>query len=977
MLEQNFGRRRTGRPLADVVMLTLILFPMVLAAAIVTGLAFVVAQAGSLPSYIWLIVSPILYLVWLILYLAIASAMMSAIGKRFPKPRHLALSTSYRQGISRHDLGVIASTAYAYSQYAVVKSLPLLSVLEPTSLLWPLIYRSYAPALYLGRKVRNWGVLYDPDLTEIGDSVIIGGGAVIAAHSLVARPDGGIVYVSVPVTIGARATIGGEARVALGCVIGEDAVIEPGAVVAAFTRVPAGEVWGGHPARFLRKRDMVKTSSDGLAADETMIPNGTDSVSATSGSGSGPNLDRIRRLVIDALGLDASKAPDDLKSETCPDWDSLGQIAIAAAVFDRYGVILDEGDLYRIRTLRDVADAIAGRRIGEPIVDAKIDPSVAPSVDEHAVQMESVPSPPDDLDMLPLLDPRDATRLLAERFEAEQGNDGHVTPLRVAIAATFTAQPVATSLRLWGRASGFEIDCQFADYDQIVQTLINDGSAFGTNGDGVNVLLLRPEDLPSESPDQASAQIEQILQAIQHFTEKQQTRGQLLVGTLPPVVSSFSLTDQHEIEALRQEWRSRLRSIPGVEIFDFSRLVERIGIDQARSNSGEALHRAPYSARLYQELGIALVRQIRSKRRSPAKVIAIDCDNTLWGGVVGEVGSEGIQLGPDGPGRSFQLFQHYLKHLKNRGILLAVVSRNEERDVLDVFENHPEMILRPNDIAAWAVNWNHKSESLRELAEEMNLGIDSFVFLDDDPAVRAEVMTRRPEVHVVPLPSDPDAYCETLSRLWLFDGAQATAVDAARTQMMQEEGRRKREERTVGSLDQFLASLELRVEMGPPTDQEWPRVAQLTQRTNQFSLSLKRRTLEEVKTLGTDTSVLVLKASDRFGDYGLVGVGIVKRGSVTGTSEIDTLLMSCRALGRGVEDAFLHGLAQVAAGQGSDTIVAPFVQGPRNGMIKDFLVRSGFEEIESNLWTLSIAQLPPLPDHVDFRDPRRAESGAD
>ena len=638
--------------------------------------------------------------------------------------------------------------------------------------------------------------------------------------------------------------------------------------------------------------------------------------------------------------------------------------------------MVDDGELYRIRTLHDVADAIAGRRLAEPTVDAGIDPSVASSVDEHSAQTGPEPSLPDDLEMLPLLDPRDATRLLAERVQAEQGNDENATPLRVAIAATFTAQPVATSLRLWGRASGFEIDCHFADYDQIMQTLIDDSSAFGTNGDGVNVLLLRPEDLTSESPEQAGAQIEQILQAIHHFTETRQSRGQLLVGTLPPVVSSFSLTDQQEIDALRHEWRSRLGSIPGVEMFDFSRLVERIGIDEARSNSGEALHRAPYSPRLYQELGIALVRQIRSKRRSPAKVIAVDCDNTLWGGVVGEVGPEGIQLGPDGPGRSFQLFQHYLKHLKNRGILLAVVSRNEERDVLDVFENHPEMILRPDDIATWAVNWNHKSENLRELAEEMNLGIDSFVFLDDDPAVRAEVMTRRPEVHVVPMPADPAAYCETLSRLWLFDGAQATAVDAARTQMMQEESRRKREQRTVGSLDQFLASLELRVEMGPPSDQEWPRVAQLTQRTNQFSLSLKRRTLEEVKSLGPDTSVLVLKASDRFGDYGLVGVGIVKRGSGIRTSEIDTLLMSCRALGRGVEDAFLHGLAQVAAWQGADTLVAPFVDGPRNGMIKDFLVRSGFNETESNLWTLSIAQLPPLPDHVDFRDPERVEIGA-
>src|SRR4029079_7402370 len=178
---------------------------------------------------------------------------------------------------------------------------------------------------------------------------------------------------------------------------------------------------------------------------------------------------------------------------------------------------------------------------------------------------------------------------------------------------------------------------------------------------------------------------------------------------------------------------------------------------------------------------------------------------------------------------SFQLFQQYLKRLKDSGLLLVVVSRNEERDVREVFARHPGMALQSDDIAAWRVNWQHKSENLRELADELNLGLDSFVFVDDDPATRLEVKTRVPDVHVVPLPADAADYCETLDRLWLFDGAPATAEAATRTEKAQEERRRRKEHGSAASLEEYLARLELEVELRAAGDDDWPRVAQLTQ----------------------------------------------------------------------------------------------------------------------------------------------------
>jgi FkbH-like protein len=314
-------------------------------------------------------------------------------------------------------------------------------------------------------------------------------------------------------------------------------------------------------------------------------------------------------------------------------------------------------------------------------------------------------------------------------------------------------------------------------------------------------------------------------------------------------------------------------------------------------------------------------------------------------------------------GRGFQLFQRSLKQLKERGLLLAVVSRNEEADVRNVFENHPEMVLRTDDIAAWRVNWKHKSENLQELADEMNLGLDSFVFLDDDIAVRMEVSMRVPAVHVVPLPPDATRYCETFERLWLFDEAHATEADLKRTRMMQLESKRQQERKTAASLEDYLAGLELEVEMREASENEWPRIAQLTQRTNQFNLSLKRRSLEDIESLAKDCSIWIVKARDRFGDYGLVGVGIVRNVEST-VCEIDSLLMSCRVLGRGVEDAFLYAITKAASRQGASLLRAPFVQGSRNQLLKDFLIRTGFCEASRNNWELDIAKVAAPPKHI-------------
>jgi FkbH-like protein len=378
----------------------------------------------------------------------------------------------------------------------------------------------------------------------------------------------------------------------------------------------------------------------------------------------------------------------------------------------------------------------------------------------------------------------------------------------------------------------------------------------------------------------------------------------------------------------------------------------------------ELATRAPYSDAVYRGLGIELARVVRRRRYPTAKVLALDCDGTLWGGVIAEDDFGGIEIGPDGPGRSFQQFQRSLLRLKQKGVLLAVVSRNTEQDVFDVFNQHPGMVLKRSDIAAWRVNWQPKSVNLEELARELNLGLDTFVFVDDDAVNRVQVEMHLPQVHVLPLPTDPVLFADTLARLWLFDGsAEQTAEDAARTEMIQQEGGRRRLAESAVSMESYLAGLQLNVEMREAGPHDLARLAQLTQKTNQFNLSLRRRTVEAVKALDSSYRLFVLNARDRFGDYGQIGCCILRRDESPQSLVIDTFLLSCRVLGRGVEDAFLFGVAEVARRAGASEIIAPLVEGPRNAPALAFFDRTSFLR-EDSRYVAAAMGLGALPAHA-------------
>ena len=286
-------------------------------------------------------------------------------------------------------------------------------------------------------------------------------------------------------------------------------------------------------------------------------------------------------------------------------------------------------------------------------------------------------------------------------------------------------------------------------------------------------------------------------------------------------------------------------------------------------------------------------------------MVVLDCDNTLWKGVVGEEGVTGIAIPP-----AWMALQRFMVELAGQGFLLCLCSKNDEADVLEVFDRRPDMVLKREHLVSWRINWQPKSQNIRRLAQELNLGLDSFIFLDDNPVECAEVRAGCPEVLTLRLPIDGDIE-GFLRHVWAFDRLRVTSEDRQRTAMYKQEAERARFQKQAPTIDEFLAGLDLRITISEPAPEQVDRVAQLTQRTNQFNFTTVRRNDGEIRRLGeSGLECRAVEVSDRFGDYGLVGVMIF--GARGEALEVDTFLLSCRVLGRGVEHRMLNELGEIA-----------------------------------------------------------------
>ena len=380
-----------------------------------------------------------------------------------------------------------------------------------------------------------------------------------------------------------------------------------------------------------------------------------------------------------------------------------------------------------------------------------------------------------------------------------------------------------------------------------------------------------------------------------------------------------------------------------MHLCDSEFLSARRGTLESSDARGWFESKQPYAPDMQMDVARECAHLIFALHSVPKKVAVLDLDNTLWGGVIGDDGLAGIEIGDTSPrGESFKAFQQYLLSLTRRGILLAVCSKNDYDKAVEPFEKHPEMMLRMKDLVCFKANWQPKPENIRQIAAELNLGLDSLVFIDDNPAEIEIVRQFAPEVSSVLLSEDPSEFAGILQDTRYFEPRNLTSEDVARAGQYKQEAQRQELRASVTDMHAYLESLGMQAAIREFRDVDVPRVSQLINKSNQFNLTSRRRTEQQVRDILADPACFGFTArlADRFGDHGLISVVI---GRVTGDeAEVDTWLMSCRVLQRQVEEEVLNELVRLARLRGCSRIRGVYLPSVKNGMVRDHYPALGF-----------------------------------
>jgi FkbH-like protein len=346
------------------------------------------------------------------------------------------------------------------------------------------------------------------------------------------------------------------------------------------------------------------------------------------------------------------------------------------------------------------------------------------------------------------------------------------------------------------------------------------------------------------------------------------------------------------------------------------------------------------------------------------KCVILDLDNTLWGGIIGDDGIENIQIGNLGIGKAFTRFQKWLKELKNRGVILAVCSKNEDCIAKSPFLNHPEMILKLDDIAVFVANWHSKADNINQIQQILNIGFDSMVFIDDNPAEREIVRTHLPLVCVPELPEDPSNYLPFLISENLFETVSYSGNDLERTKQYQEEAKRVESSKSITNMDDFLNSLEMTSKIGPFKNLDVERIAQLTQRSNQFNLRTIRYTSVEIENIMANSNFLTVsvEVADKFGNYGLIGIVIIE---IMGAKAIiDTWIMSCRVLRRTVEHTIMNYVVEHLLNINVQTLNGQYIPTEKNKLVLNLLKDLGMSETKTHDYTLHLNEFQKLKSFI-------------
>ena len=426
---------------------------------------------------------------------------------------------------------------------------------------------------------------------------------------------------------------------------------------------------------------------------------------------------------------------------------------------------------------------------------------------------------------------------------------------------------------------------------------------------------------------------------------------------------SFSFLSQ--LRRLNQKLSEGAAEAGNVYPVDFAFFASSVGYDSAKSSKIFGIAKIPFATEYIPEAASAVVDIIAALRGKSYKCIVLDLDNTLWGGVVGDDGTDGIEIGELGTGKAFTALQTWLLELKRRGILLAVCSKNDEDKARDPFLHHPDMVLRLEDFAMFVANWEPKSRNIRTIQQTLNIGMDSFVFLDDNPFERREVKTAIPEITVPELPEDPADYVDFLRKENLFEAIAFSAEDAGRTDMYRAEAGRQLAAAASGSYEDYLRDLNMVAVAEPFTPFWYPRIAQLSQRSNQFNLRTVRYAEAEIREIAENPAYVTryFTLSDRFGDSGLISAVIMKPLD-RDTLFIDTWIMSCRVLKRTMEEFIVNETVATAREAGYKTVIGEYLRTPKNNMVSEIYAKMSFTPLGDGRFAADTASFSPNTTYI-------------
>jgi FkbH-like protein len=571
---------------------------------------------------------------------------------------------------------------------------------------------------------------------------------------------------------------------------------------------------------------------------------------------------------------------------------------------------------------------------------------------------------------------------------ASHGGLTHRRSVRVALTGSYTTTQLAQILRLAAGRVGIGVEIYESPYGQYEQELIDRHSPLYAFGPDILVLAVAERDLRlphySDSPEEEiQAEVSRWTKLWEPVAKNSNARLIQYNFALPSELPMGHLAARLPGSRYMMAWAVNIRigecAGNSVSLVDCEHLSAVFGKQRwydprywHLAKQAVALDALPLLSRhtaavMAADLGLT------------RKCLVLDLDNTLWGGVIAEDGLAGIRLGDGVEGEAFVAFQEYLCRLKQKGVVLAVCSKNNEVDAKEPFEKHPEMRLKLEDIAMFVANWQPKPDNIRAIAKALDLGLDSLVFVDDNPVERAAVRQHVPEVDVIPIPQDPAYYTRALSNYLLFEASSFTPDDGKRTDQYRSRAQILALQASATNLDDFYRSLDMKAIVAPFDDFHLPRIAQLVGKTNQFNLTTRRHGMPQLQAFVNDPDCVhfYIRLRDRYADHGLVSLMIaLRRGQ---TLEIDTWLMSCRVLGRTVETTMLQYLSERAEEFGCTSIRGIYLPTAKNVMAKDVFARFGFtliEEIDgSSVWQYDLSGKPPIKN--EFIEVAQSWEGSD